>query len=237
MIIIPNAKPNTLTVSMVPDISCCKREFDPTFPIQLNGIIRQDEYQQSIETINQAFGSRLILLIVYILFVLCLLLSIILIIVGAITASNSSSKKINAIAAVGIALFIVSFILLVVSLCVVREVQKSRLRKAVANESGKYCARKPTPVFLRLKISRVAIGGGRRRGSKLVYHLIIDIGHNGQQNATNVPYGSNQVYPYPPPSAPQYNAQPAAAFCSQCGIARQNPLMKFCPSCGQAFNN
>ncbi|CAF1256551.1 unnamed protein product [Adineta steineri] len=120
-------------------------------------------------------------------------------------------------------------------------IRTNSLQQAVANESAKYHTRLPAPTTWRLKVSRVRTGTGKNPSVKIVYYLIIDIGRPGRQNVGNIPYQYNQVNPYPPPYTQQQNTIPSArstaAFCAQCGAPRQNPSMRFCSSCGQAFTN
>ena len=74
------------------------------------------------------------------------------------------------------------------------------------------------------------------------FQLVIDIGCSDPQENINRMYNSNTVAPestsysrqednYVPPP---YSTQ-AAAFCSQCGRARQDITAKFCSSCGHSF--
>jgi membrane protease subunit (stomatin/prohibitin family) len=58
-----------------------------------------------------------------------------------------------------------------------------------------------------------------------------------------MPYQYNQAFAQPTPFAaqqnmmlPPYNGSLAGGFCTRCGMPRQNPMERFCPSCGQAFN-
>ncbi len=44
-------------------VGCLKLKFDSTYPIHLNGILRQDEFQQSIDNINRTISSREYLII------------------------------------------------------------------------------------------------------------------------------------------------------------------------------
>ncbi|CAF0989437.1 unnamed protein product [Adineta ricciae] len=126
---------------------------------------------------------------------------------------------------IAIGVLIGSFLIVIIINVILQYQGRLNLRTAIATESMKYTSKSPIPSSWRLHTRRIY-----RR-------LIIDLGNPNPSNVSNISYGSNQVYPYPPPSAPQYNVRPAAAFCPQCGIARQNPSMKFCPPCGQAFNN
>ncbi|CAF1412743.1 unnamed protein product [Adineta ricciae] len=236
MIVVPTGSVS-IHVSVVQH-GCCQSGFDLTYPPQLNGIISQVEYQESIQNINNAFASKLVMLFSFLVLLICIIAGVALIIIGGLTASASHSSGFSVLMGIGIGVLIGSFLIAIIINVILQYRERLNLRRTIATESMKYTSKSPIPSSWRLHTRRVyRRGNGRSRTSTLIYTLIIDLGNPSPSNVSNISYGSNQIYPYPPPSAPQYNVRPAAAFCSQCGIARQNPSMKFCSSCGQAFNN
>ncbi|CAF3817703.1 unnamed protein product, partial [Rotaria sp. Silwood1] len=71
---------------------CCESGFDSTYPTRLNGIITADEFQQSMENINQTLSLRKFMKITILIGFLCLPTAVILIIGGGIINDTSSTE-------------------------------------------------------------------------------------------------------------------------------------------------
>ncbi|UJR20351.1 hypothetical protein I4U23_023482 [Adineta vaga] len=242
MIVMP-VNPNSVYISMIPK-GCCLSGFDSTYPVQLNGIINPDEFQQSIETINRSISTRKFMFVFLIIFIVCILAGMGLFIGGGLSAVSSGKTGFPALIGVGMGIFVLGMIILIVGACILQARVSKRMRESVAAESAKYSARSPTPCSWRLDVTRSVAGYGRNRRSILIYHLIIDIGRQLAPNGGNLPYQNNSYYSqqygapqqniqYAPP--PPYSAEPSTGFCARCGTPRVNPTMKFCAGCGQAF--
>lgn len=149
---------------------CCKSEFDSTYPVQLNGIISPDEFQQSINNINQSISSAISLIICALIFILFVVGGVILCIVGGQVVKSSSSGAIPTLVAGGLAL--IGFgLLLGCFVCFIIPIRRtSRIQQAVVLESSKYSSRSPTPCTWRLHAYTVGTGG-RGGGSKTVYKV------------------------------------------------------------------
>ncbi|CAF1097468.1 unnamed protein product [Adineta steineri] len=244
MVVVAPVNPNAVVVALV-TTGCLKSEFDSTYPIHLNGIIRQDEFQQSIHNINQTISSRKSLLILGLICIICTVGGMILFISGSLTASKLGSHGFPILLGIGLGVFVLGMLTLSCGCFIVQTRRMTRMRQAVANESIKYSTRTPTPCSWRLDATRAWAGGyGRGQRIRLVYHLIIEIGHSNLPQNGNLSYQFNQAVPQstvfssqqnnmPPP--PYYD-QSAAGFCSQCGIPRESITSKFCSSCGHPFH-
>ena len=137
---------------------CLKSEFDSTYPIHLNGIIRQDEFQQSIENINRTIRSRTPLVICGIIFVICILGGIILFITGGSTARYVNASGFPVLVFVGLGVIIIGMFVFTFGCCIIQTRRTTRMRQAIANESMKYSMRSPTPCSWRLDATRVFAG-------------------------------------------------------------------------------
>ncbi|UJR34806.1 hypothetical protein I4U23_027587 [Adineta vaga] len=222
-------------ISMVSN-GCYNTGFDSTYPNQLNEIINPDEFQESLNNVNKSVISILLIIICILLPFLCMLGGGTLLIVGAVTSGASDASKSVLFLAIGGGILGFGLVSLIVGYCVMQAIQTSRMRKAVAQESEKYCNRSPAPCAWRLDTTTVTVTGYKgKRSSRRIHTLVITIGNpdhseNGQfSNQISFQPSStfsqrNQVFP----SAPQ--------FCSQCGMARQNQTAKFCSRCGQSLN-
>ncbi|CAF1352565.1 unnamed protein product [Adineta steineri] len=241
MIGIP-VNPNSVYIPVV-QTGCLKAEFDSTYPIHLNGIINENEFQESIHKINHTIASRKILLIVGIIFILSIITGIILFIVGAVTATSSFQRRgFPALIGVGVAITILGIIFFAISCCTLQFRRADRMRQAIAEESRKYSSRSPIPCSWRLD-STTSYGGyyGNQHRHQIVYHLVIDIGRSIAPGS--VAYYPNQIAPdqsisfggqsnYAPPPYPGQST----GFCSQCNAPRQALTSQFCSSCGHSFN-
>jgi uncharacterized membrane protein len=148
-----------------------KSELDSAYPIHLNGIISQQEYQESINKINRAISSNKIFLIVGSIFCLSFIVGIILFIVGGVVAAYSSTYKYSLIS-FGIALTTIGSIFFSVACCFIQSRRTTKIRRAIAEESMKYSSRSPTPCSWRLDIIRNWAGGyGRHSNTQAAYNV------------------------------------------------------------------
>jgi hypothetical protein len=155
-------------------VGCCKAEFDSTYPIHLNGIISQGEFQESIEKINRtvsAGGARKIITIIYL---LSILISMVCFIFGGIGAGSSRTYGFPPLIAAGIGISIVGTFLFIIIIITVQVRQVAQMRQAIAEESMKYSARSPTPCSWRLETTRY-FGGYGNNNSQVSYHVNIII--------------------------------------------------------------
>jgi hypothetical protein len=143
---------------------CLKSEFDSTYPIHLNGIIRPEEFQESIKNINQASFLKKSLIICGLIFIFCMVGGITLFIVGGILNLHNHSSGLSVLIAVGIGLCVLGVLFICIACCGIRSQRRIRMQQAIANESMKYSTRSPTPCSWRLNVSRMWAGGYGRHG-------------------------------------------------------------------------
>ncbi|CAF1252026.1 unnamed protein product [Rotaria sp. Silwood1] len=247
--------PNSVRVPIF-QTGCLKAEFDSTYPIHLNGIISQNEFQESINKINRSVSQKKSLLILAIVFCLSTVSGVILIIVGAIkhseshydgfpvlsgeiTNSNSHNDRCSVLIGVGIGLGIIGMIFCAFGCLITQFPRVVRMRKVIAEESMKYASRSPIPCSWRLDTSSVwSQGYGYPRNNRLHYHLVIDIGRSVAPG--RVLYQSKPVAPESTSIFErQYNYAPPlyfstlAGFCSNCSAPKRDSSATFCASCGQ----
>ncbi|CAF3730881.1 unnamed protein product [Rotaria sp. Silwood1] len=235
---------NTIYIPMI-QTGCLKAEYDSTYPIHLNGIISQYEFQESIKKINLTMSSnKTFIIFCWIIFALTLTIGTVCFAIGGVMATKSWTVF---YALLGIGIFMTTFgpIFFTIGLCVTYSKRATRIREAIAQESMKYSSRSPTPCSWRLDSSRTWFGpyGYYNNNYQMFYQLAIDIGSSVPQESVNRVHYSNKVAPQstsyfgrqdnfaPPP----YSIQ-MAGFCSRCGVARQDLTAKYCSSCGHSFN-
>jgi hypothetical protein len=125
---------------------CCKSEFDSTYPIHLNGIISQAEFQESIENINQTGSSRKLHIFVEVISLLCILCGIALFIAGGIKAASSHTYRFPVLVSIGFGVFFLGMIILIIGCCIIQSRRTVKMQQAIANESKKYSFRS-TSIF------------------------------------------------------------------------------------------
>lgn len=129
---------------------CCKSEYDRTYPIELNRIISEDEYIESIDKINRSFITNRGIILITLIFVLFIVIA---------TAISFGFEKLvspqtpttgsNTVAAVtGCSLLLLIAIIIMIVLKIRR---LTVLRIAVSEESEKYSSRSPIPCSWRLQ--------------------------------------------------------------------------------------
>jgi hypothetical protein len=116
---------------------CCKIEFNPTYPIHLNGIISPSEFRESMEKLNRYLTSNYTRCILSWEFLQSIGFGLGSCAVGVIRASHSSDPVSYVLIDVGICL--IGFgIGVLIGLGKIDLQNLIRLRKAVADESEKY---------------------------------------------------------------------------------------------------
>ncbi len=138
---------------------CLKAEFDSTYPVHLNGIISQDEFQESINKINRTITSNKILIILAIVFASSVIGGIIFFIVGGVTTTNSRGYGFPALVGVGIGVTVFGSLFFSIGCCIIQFRRATRIRQAIAEESMKYSSRSPIPCSWRLETTRQYFGG------------------------------------------------------------------------------
>ncbi|CAF1425249.1 unnamed protein product [Adineta ricciae] len=237
---------NSVYVSVV-QTGCASGEFDLTYPIHLNGIISQTEYQQSIQRINEALNStKRMFNLFWIIFAVTMILSTISFLVSGLTAGKNISQSFYIFLALGVIFTTIGSVFVGVGACVINSKRQGRLRQAVAEESLRYSTRSPVPCSWRLDTSRNWMGAyGNQNNYNLAYNLVIDIGRSIPiENSHSTTY-SNKISPAPvstydevmnSSSPPSYVFQSVSSSCSKCNFPRQDLSMNFCSSCGNRFN-
>ncbi|UJR20190.1 hypothetical protein I4U23_023322 [Adineta vaga] len=215
MIGIP-VNPNSVHVSMI-QTGCTTGEFDSTYPVHLNGIISQTEYQESIHKINQAIHSnKKYFTAMWVFFTLTMVMGTICFLVSGLTAREYIRSSFFILLGLGVFFTSIGSAVVGIGACVLTTRRQAHLRQAVAEESMKYSSRSPIPCSWRLDTSRNLPGFYTNQNNyNLAYNLIIDIGRSTSM-ATNF-HGSysNKVAPAPAsiyeqqynPSPPSYSFQ------------------------------
>jgi len=149
-----------------------KFKFDSTYPTQLNGIISDDEFQQSINRINRKISSNKSILLIGIVLGIGIIIGIILCIVGGITAVFSPNFGFPPTIGVGISFFIFGPIFFCIGCYIVQSQRGVRMRQTIAEESMKYSSRSPISCSWRLENSRHPVGEyGHYDPNHLVDHV------------------------------------------------------------------
>jgi arginine exporter protein ArgO len=128
-------------------IDCCNdRQFNSDYPYELTGAINPDEFQQSINNINDARRKTPYEKIVLVGVLLCHIIGIALIVVGTcLIALRSSNIPFIVLVSVGGVAFIGTLcIWICISIFVTRSVV-NRMKDAIAAESMRYSTRLPIP--------------------------------------------------------------------------------------------
>ncbi|CAF1218028.1 unnamed protein product [Adineta ricciae] len=225
----------SIYISMVSN-GCCDTRFDTSYPNQLNGIINPDEFQESLDNVNKSVISIPLLIICVLFPFLCVLGGGALLIVGATMSSDSAANLSVSFLAIGGGILGFGLVAIMGGVCVMQAIQTSRMRKAVAKESEKYCNRLSVPCAWRLNTTTVVVAGYKgKRSSRRIHTLVIMIGATGPSETAQP---SNQMSLQPASTFAQRNQvfPSTAQFCSQCGAPRQNQIAKFCSRCGQRLS-
>ena len=135
-------------------------EFDATFPVDLNGIISQSEFRESIENINRSVSFKKSLIACIMVFVVCVVVGLTLVAVGADSSTHSKAPGFNGVMIAGVIIPWLGVAILIVRSCVIKKRKWSRLEKAIAQESTKYSHRSPRPCSWRLDTTTTSDGYG-----------------------------------------------------------------------------
>ena len=122
----------------------CHREYDSTYPRELRGIIRPDEFRQSIENINNAKGDRTWICSSILVFIFSLFIGVIFLAVAGILGALVH-RSLLVLLVVGIFIIFFSICVFTYYISAKEDQSSSRMRAAVAEESKKYSNRSPTP--------------------------------------------------------------------------------------------
>jgi len=154
-----------------------KIEFDSTYPIHLNGIISQNEFQESINKINRTISSNKLLILLGIVFGACVIGGMICFIVGGITTANSRTFGFPALVGAGIGMTSLGSLIFGIGCCLIQSRRSTRMRQAIAEESKKYSSKSPTPCSWRLNVAGGLIGTGYayNRHAQLIYHVSVTV--------------------------------------------------------------
>ncbi|CAF0952199.1 unnamed protein product [Adineta ricciae] len=158
-------------------IRCCRStQFNSDFPPALAGIIRPNEFFQSINNINYARKRTFIEKIITFLFIMVHRLGAALLIAGIILTSKAILPAGIALLASGGAITVV---FLCISLCVFKCMSMARIRRvkrAVDAESVKYVSRQPVPTKWQLGSYNYVDNSGDTSSVYTVYYIEIHIG-------------------------------------------------------------
>lgn len=241
---------------------CCTVEFNSTYPVQLEGIIEQTEFEESIQNINQAISQRDSFIMVDLLPEICLLIGIILMLAGGVVFMFFILPIIPVLIAVACSTFVFGMIFVVFGCCLIQADLSDQMQQAIARESTKYSTRTPTPCSWRLNLRRIHAGNLDNYGVSDIlpiyrfdtilkniflsqFQIIVEIGRNPIPQPRNRSLPSNRrtrqqvsssLQPDNTPPPPPYDSHKAIKFCSQCGMPKQNPTSRFCASCGRSLN-
>ena len=165
------SKVDKISILVVFTAGCCKGEFDSTYPIHLNGIISQGEYQQSIEKINRTIASNGGLMMTVILFIVLIVVSMTFFIAGGLTGVNSRTIGFPPLIGVGMGLAFVGSFVFIIAIIFVNIRRTARIRQAIAEESAKYSSRSPTPCSWRLETARYFTGTYGNNNSYTTFYV------------------------------------------------------------------
>lgn len=148
-------------------------KFDSTYPVQLNGIIYQNEFHESIKRINRRISSNKILIFLAFVLVLSIISGILLFIIDAIpnhsrdsrlasfgngkTHSHSDTSLFSPLIGIGIGLFIFGLLFAFIGCCMIQYQRKAQIQQVITEESMKYTLRSPIPCSWRLETNRVSV--------------------------------------------------------------------------------
>lgn len=150
---------------------CCKGEFDSTYPVHLNGIINQYEFQESMKKINLAFSyMKNFLIVAVVLFVFAMVVGTICFVVGGLMAVKSR-LIFYALLSTGVFLSTFGSIFFSIGIYLVNSKRMKRLRETIAEESMKYSMRSPTPCSWRLDVLRTWGGAYGSYNNRFVYQV------------------------------------------------------------------
>ncbi|CAF1473873.1 unnamed protein product [Adineta ricciae] len=176
---------------------CCKHGFNSTYQNDLNGIINPDEFQESMNRINQPMLScNKKLKIICIILCLMVLLGICFIISANVAAKKDSSFY-NTLLTIGIVSIDGGVFLHLIACCVIICQRERKLRQAITKETIIYSSRSPITCGWRLE----NCGDENNADQNDYSHVVIDIVR--PTTAVNSIYHFDQDNSLPPP--PSYS--------------------------------
>ncbi|UJR16625.1 hypothetical protein I4U23_003525 [Adineta vaga] len=217
---------------------CCKIEFASNYPNDLDGIISQNQFLESINRINRRISSTKFVVMFVLAFALSIIGAIICFIVGLSMSTDSGGFVFIGLA---IALFLFGIIFNFVGCFVMHRGHVERIRKVIKKESDKYSSHLPVSCTWRLNTTtEYAEGIGNYQNCQ----LIIDIHdtttsstESRMNDANQMINESTSILKRHDDSAPPPYSSLSMKFCSQCGTLRQSSAANFCSSCGNSFVN
>ena len=152
IIVVPNIQSKSFRISMQLSFQPIFRSagffssiFDPTYPVDWNGIIDLHEFQQSIGNINRAIPFRRAFMICSLIFGSMILIGLCLLFVNTLGLCQGNTFGVSPINIVTIGLIAGGFILWISSALFIQSKMLTKLSRAVAAESVKYLNRTPVP--------------------------------------------------------------------------------------------
>jgi len=117
---------------------CARGHIESIYPVRLNGIIREDEFQESIRNINRIVSSKTYCIIKWIIGIICFLClvgAILVFSIGLPASKNSQNIPFYAFLIVGFGLFILGTLMLAAGCNTGNRRRKDRIKKVIDNES------------------------------------------------------------------------------------------------------
>lgn len=133
----------------------CRAEFNSTYPSQLEAIIEQTEFAESIENINRAISKRDSFIMLEWLPETCSLIGIILTLAGVVIVLRYILLFIPLLIGVGCCILAFGLVIVVFGFCMIRADLSNQLQQTIARESAKYSTRTPTPCRWQLDTRRI----------------------------------------------------------------------------------
>jgi len=163
-----------------------KTEFNSTYPARLNGIISQNEFQESIGNVNSKISSRKQQIFCIVIFVLFIVGGLALVIVGGTALSTFHRSYSTILLGIGFGAIGFSSIFFTIGHIVIRIRRTARMRHAIVEESKKYSTRSPIACSWRLNVTRIWTGGyGRYSRTVFIYHVSSIISSTGNFSKLN----------------------------------------------------
>ena len=149
-------------------------KFDSTYPVRLNGIINQNEFQESIKRINRRISSNKILIFLTFVLAVSVIGGLLLFAIDAITPNHHFNSQLSSfgngkthshsnisvfppLIGIGIGLFIFGLLFASIGCCIIQYQRKTQIQQIITEESMKYTLRSPIPCSWRLETNRVSV--------------------------------------------------------------------------------
>lgn len=122
-----------------------RSEFDTTYPMRLNGIINQEEYQNSILNINRALKPDQSSTICVIITAMISFIGIICLMLFGFVVASSHHQNAFLLLSIFLGIAFLGSLGLLISLFNFQSKRVSRMHQAITQESAKYCKKTPIP--------------------------------------------------------------------------------------------